>query len=178
NASALFVDLGGVFVHPQQDVRIGLLIKDVGFVFNRFSSDNSQDIPLDIRAEVAFKPEHMPFRFILTAINLMPGQTVDLSVTGQSFTAGHLLKYLNFGGEILIHHNFQGLLGYNFIRRYEMTPVYPVRGAGLSFGFRLKQKGMYFEYGNAKFNAGTMRHHFSWGLALDRIFKQLEKSKD
>ena len=70
-ASALMIDLGGTFKHPEKDMTIGLLVKNLGFLISDYIDINDSQLPLDIQLGFSYKPEFMPLRFSLAAKNLL-----------------------------------------------------------------------------------------------------------
>ena len=40
-ANAILFDLGGVFIHPQQDLKVGLVIKNFGFLLSEYSETST-----------------------------------------------------------------------------------------------------------------------------------------
>ena len=63
-------DLGGVFIHPDQELSIGLVIKNRRFPLNEYSETSSTTLPFDVEADINFKPQHMPVQFSVTACHL------------------------------------------------------------------------------------------------------------
>jgi hypothetical protein len=70
-ANALMVDVGGLFIHPQQDFTVGIAVKNLGFILSDYAESSSSGLPFDVRIGASLKPEHMPLRFSLTAYNLV-----------------------------------------------------------------------------------------------------------
>uniref|UniRef100_UPI0025E3C771 PorV/PorQ family protein n=1 Tax=Marivirga sp. TaxID=2018662 RepID=UPI0025E3C771 len=56
NQSAILTDLGGAFVHPDEDLSLGLVIKNLGFFTSRFSVED-RNLPFDIQLGGTYKPE-------------------------------------------------------------------------------------------------------------------------
>ncbi|HEY3429392.1 MAG TPA: type IX secretion system protein PorQ, partial [Cyclobacteriaceae bacterium] len=69
-ASALLIDIGGTFIHPTQDLTLGLVFKNLGFVLSEYSEFSNSKVPFDVQMGATFKPEHMPVRFSLAAYNI------------------------------------------------------------------------------------------------------------
>lgn len=144
-ASALMVDLGGIFIHPHQDLNIGLAIKSIGFLLTEYSETSSTKLPFDIQAGVSFKPEHMPVRFSFTAHHLTsPDLLYDNAAieSEKPTTFDKLLAHLNIGTEVLVHKNARLLLGYNFLKYQELKLETAGRGSGFSFGILARVKSM------------------------------------
>jgi hypothetical protein len=144
-ASALLFDFGGVFIHPHQDLNVGLVIKNLGFLLNEYSETSATKLPFDIQAGVSFKPEHMPIRFSFTAHHLTSPDIVYDNSTIESerpTLLDKLLTHLNLGVEALIHKNARLLLGYNFLKYQELKLETAGRGSGFSFGILARVRSM------------------------------------
>jgi hypothetical protein len=58
-SNAFLIDIGGAFIHPEKDLTVGMVIKNLGVVGKRYTSNNIT-LPLDIQAGFSLKPENMP----------------------------------------------------------------------------------------------------------------------
>ena len=102
-SSALLFDIGGVFVHPEQELVVGMVIKNLGFVMQEYSETSSSRLPADVQVGVTFKPEYMPLRFSFTAWQLINPSLNDELTDNQRSGLDKVLRHFNFGAEILIH---------------------------------------------------------------------------
>ena len=75
-SSAVLFDLGGTFNHPEKELTLGFMIKNLGFLITDYTDDNNSQLPADIQLGATFKPEFMPFRFSFTARNLVRADAV------------------------------------------------------------------------------------------------------
>lgn len=154
-ASAVSLDLGGLFIHPQKDFTIGLVIKNVGVVTREYSATSSSSIPFDVQAGITYKPEHMPLRFSATAYHLTEyNSPYEVDVTDPPGTLDKVLSHLTFGGELLIHKNVSLLLGYNFLRHQELKLEEAGGGAGFSIGALAKVNRFSLSFSRSGFVAG------------------------
>lgn len=156
-ATAVLIDLGGAFVHPEQDLSVGLVIKNAGLVLSEFSPTSSSTLPFDVQAGISFKPSHMPLRFSMTAYHLND-YTIPYEDTGNGADpAGALDKvvsHLTFGAELLIHRNINLLLGYNFLRHKELKLESAGGGSGFTVGAVAKLKRLSFTISRAGYVTG------------------------
>jgi hypothetical protein len=147
-STAMLFDLGATFKHPNADLQLGLVIKNIGFLFSDFTSTSTSQLPYDIQLGASFKPEYMPFRFSITAYNLWRGNIAyfdeDLDSEEPS-TADNIFRHINFGMEILIGQNINALIGYNHLVRQELKLEEASGAAGFSFGLQVRVKS--FEIG-------------------------------
>src|SRR5690606_30809834 len=72
-ASAVLLDIGGIYAHPEKDFTVGMVIKNFGVVVKDYTEGSGSNLPFDVQIGTTFKPQYMPFRFSLTAYNLTRG---------------------------------------------------------------------------------------------------------
>lgn len=156
-ASALLFDFGGAFVHPHKDLTVGLVIKNMGFVLQEFSTTSSSSLPFDIQTGVSFKPEHMPMRFSLTAYHLNKFDITYYNVddnTEKANTLDKVTSHLTFGTEIMVHRNVNLLVGYNFLRHRELKLESAGGGSGVSVGFVAKVRNLNLSFSRSGYVSG------------------------
>jgi hypothetical protein len=144
-ASAIMLDLGGVFSHPHQDLNIGLVIKNIGFLLSEYSETSTTRLPIDIQAGISFKPEHMPVRFSFAAHHLtsFDGSYFNPNeINDKLTTLDKVVRHFSVGGELLVHKNINLLIGYNFLKHQELKLGNAAGGSGLSVGMLAKVKSM------------------------------------
>ncbi len=151
----ILTDWGGTFKHPVHDLSIGVVAKNIGFVLKSYANIRPE-IPFDLQAGVTFKPRYMPVRFSLTAHRLYqfdmayndPNFNFTFDAQGNKIprkisTIDKVFRHFVVGTELILHRNFNLLVGYNFLRRKELL-ISDLGGAsGFSFGanIRIKQFG-------------------------------------
>jgi hypothetical protein len=171
-ASAMMLDLGGVFIHPKKPFTVGLAIKNIGVVFNHYGSGNSSKLPFDVQVGTTFKPEHMPLRFSITAYNLVrPDVTYydPASDAEKPGTAKKIFSHINFGTEILIHKKITIMVGYNYLVHQSLKLSGGGAGAGLSFGFSAAIKSVEFVFSRSAYVAGNSGYSFTLSTNVNRL---------
>jgi hypothetical protein len=171
-ASAMMLDLGGVFIHPKKPLTVGLTVKNIGVVFNHYASGNSSKLPFDVQAGTTFKPEHMPLRFSITAYNLVrPDVTYydPASHTEKPGTAKKIFSHINLGTEILIHKKITVMVGYNYLVHQSLKLTGGGAGAGLSFGFSAAIKSIEFVFSRSAYVAGNSGYSFTLSTNVNRL---------
>ena len=176
SSSAVMLDLGGVFIHPQHDLTVGLVIKNIGFVLSDYSESSNTKLPFDVQAGVTYKPEHMPLRFSATVYNLARGSVYDdPNDEDTSGTLDKVMSHLNFGAEVLLHRNVNVLVGYNFLRQSELKAESGGGGSGFTFGLAAKIKSVDIVLGSSRYSVGNSNYTFTVAANLDKmIFKKRE----
>jgi hypothetical protein len=176
-AHALLFDIGGVFIHPEQEFTLGLAIKNFGFILSDYTEESEQRVPFDVQLGITIKPEYMPFRFSLTAHHLAyPNVLYD----DETFEQGNnydrpgvidkVLSHINVGSEILISKNFNIRAGYNHLISKELGLMSGSKGSGFSYGFMLGVKAFEFSFGRATYHASGGMNFFSLQSNFDTLF--------
>ncbi len=167
----ILMDVAGAFIHPKKDLKIALAIKNVGFAFSNYTDLSQFSMPFDAQIGISFRPEKMPIRFSFTAHQLAPSADIvynDPNKKGVIDASGNEIKpsislfdkvsrRMVFGVEMIASKNFNIRLGYNFLRRKELSEETRRALVGFSFGFMLKVK-------NIEFNYSRSIQHLSGGI--------------
>lgn len=156
-ATAVLIDVGGAFVHPYQDLTVGMVIKNAGLVLSEFSPTSSSTLPFDVQAGMSYKPLHMPLRFSATAYRLsdynIPYEDTN-NATDPPGTLDKVVSHLTFGAELLIHRNVNLLFGYNFLRHQELKLESAGGGSGFTLGAAVNLKQVNFAFSRAGYVTG------------------------
>lgn len=173
SASALLLDLGGIFRHPTQDFTAGLVISNLGFFFHDYLQSSDSRLPMNLRLGLSFKPEHMPFRFSITGHKLLRDRqdyfvNEDGQNTDEASPVDKIFRHLTFGGEILLGENFHLRLGYHNLIRAGLKLPQNAGGAGLTYGFMVRIKMFMLEFARTS-------HHISGGFSHFTLTTEVEK---
>ncbi|HEY5691741.1 MAG TPA: hypothetical protein VIS49_09810, partial [Cyclobacteriaceae bacterium] len=165
---------GGAFVHPEKDLSIGLVIKNIGLVLQEYSPTSTSRLPFDVQVGISYKPAHMPLRFSGTVYNLsdyqIPYPGLQLADEKPS-TLDKVMSHLNFGAELLIHKNVDILLGYNFQRHQELKLEGSGGGSGISIGALLKLRDINFSFSRSGYATGGA-YQLSLNMNTKRILRR------
>src|SRR5688572_6998246 len=172
-ANALMVDIGGLFVHPNKDLTVGLTIKNMGTVLSDYSEHSESQLPFDVRLGATLKPEHMPLRFSLTAYNLTSSYGTYYP-TGGSEPGGlkKILRHVNFGTEVLLHRNVNLLVGYNYLIHDELKLENGGGFAGISLGFSAKIRSFELVFSRSAYVVGNAGYAFTLSKNLKTILSR------
>lgn len=174
-AAAVLFDIGGAFVHPDKDLSVGLVIKNLGFVLREYSPTSSSRLPFDVQVGISYKPEHMPLRFSATAYHLSEYQIPYPvpQLTGEKpSTLDKVMSHLTFGAELLVHKHVDILLGYNFQRHQELKLEGSGGGSGVSIGALLKLRHLNFSFSRSGYVTGG-----AYQLSLNMNTKKILRRK-
>ena len=172
-ANALMMDIGGLFVHPRQDFAVGLTVKNVGFVMSDYSETSTSRLPFDVRIGATLKPEHMPLRFSLAAYNLTdrydPNEPSDGDEPG---TVTKIFRHINFGAEVLLHRNFNLMVGYNYLVHQELKLENAGGIAGISFGFSATIRSFEFVFSRSAYMVGNAGYTFTISKNIETLLSR------
>lgn len=159
---AVVVDLGGAFVHPEKDLCVGVVIKNAGVTWPEQAGTSDTKLPFDVQLGVTFKPEHMPFRFSLSAYQLASLDEVSGTREPVEVSApGRILRHFNFAGELLLHRNVNVLVGYNYRIHQELKLENGGGMAGVSFGFSARIKSFELVFSRSTYVVGNAGYGFT-----------------
>jgi len=166
-SNALMMDLGGVFIHPKNDLTVGLVIKNAGILLSDYSETSESKLPFDVQLGLTIKPEHMPLRFSVTAYGLR--ELSDSNDAVEASSLGKVLRHFNFGGELLLHRNFNLMLGYNYRVHQELKLEQAGGMAGVSFGFLARIKTFEFVFSRSTYVVGTAGYGFTLSANVEKM---------
>jgi hypothetical protein len=183
--SALLLDLGGVYSHPEQDLNIGLVIKNAGFYLKK-NPDEDRPLPFDIQLGGTFKPEFMPFRFSLTAnrlyqYDLSYFEPIDEATTNNAFievtenapsTFDKIFQHITVGTEILLGKSINIRAGYNHLLRQSLRGEQVAGAGGFTFGLLINTKKLNLAYSNAIYQVGGSAHFITLGTNFNHFIKK------
>ncbi len=185
NQSALLMDLGAAFLHPEKDLSVGMVIKNVGFYTKRLVGED-RNLPFDLQIGTTYKPEFMPFRFSITAnrlyqydlsyfdnsqINDNGNNIFDNTSSGAPNTFDKIFQHITIGTEIILGKNINLRAGYNHLIRQSLRGEQVAGGGGFTFGFLFQTKKLNLAYSNAIYQTGGNAHFITLGTNFNEIIK-------
>lgn len=158
NSMAVGVDLGINYYHPDEELSISAVAKNLGGQLKAYD-DVYDKMPMDLQVGVSKRFANMPFRLNATL--------VDLNHWNYSF-ANHCV----FGIDLLLGEQFYVSGGYNCRRAYDMKfstteeEKASSHGAGLSLGAGLMLERFKLNVGWAKYHVSSNSLVFNMAFAL------------
>ncbi|MDR1698805.1 MAG: type IX secretion system protein PorQ [Prevotellaceae bacterium] len=192
NSFALAFDMGANYFVEENDLSLGLVLKNIGFQFTGFYTDDDGDqyrerLPVELQFGVSKRLANAPFRVSATLVNL---QRWDMSyrndakqgssLSNSNKQSGEDLSFLDnairhivLGVDFIPNEQFFLTAGYNVRRAREMQVVHNRSFAGFSLGGGLKlhkfQLGFAFAQNHPKNNSlsfSVATNLQSWGKRL------------
>lgn len=176
-SSALMFDIGGTFVHPKQELSVGILFKNMGVLMSDYSSTDTPTLPTDLQIGITFKPVHMPFRFTLTGYNLLDYKNVynseiNNASNSEPSVVDQFFRHINIGMEIVLGDNFNLRAGYNHRVRKELRIEEKAGFGGISLGFMARVKAFEFSYTYTAIHVQGGGNYFTITSNLNRVFNK------
>ncbi|MEO5645475.1 MAG: type IX secretion system protein PorQ [Bacteroidia bacterium] len=189
NASGLGLDAGIRYKVPHKDFTASLLMRNLGVMMNQYTDGVKEKLPFEVEAGMSFKPKHMPFRFSFAFTNLQkwdltyidpnnPPELVD-PLTGDSIHISKLKtfgdrfgRHLVVGGELLIGKAVSVRLGYNYMRRKELSIESKRGGTGFTFGFGVHIYKFNISYAHASYHLAGATNTFTITTSISDFYSK------
>lgn len=173
SAYGVSLGFGAIMTHSNELISGGLAVRNIGFVFKEYTSNEKTSLPIDVQAAFSFKLKHAPFRFSILAHHLNKWNIVYQdptlkptfdALTGDTIpvpTAGFgekLANHFNFQVELLASKSVQLRAGFDYHRRQQLKLVDRPGLAGFSFGVGVKFKKISLDYGFMIYSKAGQNH--------------------
>lgn len=170
----LAVDVAGSYI-PNETFCASILFRNIGRQITSYTSAGVEPLPFEIQAGISKKLAHMPFRYSILLQHLEkwdlsftdPNAPVDpftgltTQKSGIDVFGDNLLRHIILGGEFIPAKFLSIRLGYNYLRRQEMTVASRPGMVGFSWGFGLKVSKFSFNYSRAAFHLAGSPNYIS-----------------
>jgi hypothetical protein len=172
----LAMDVGALYTDTTSRFSAALVIKHIGAQVKTYQS-TKETLPFDIQIGISKRLRYLPLRFSVTMHDLQrwnllyddPNQVAETTFLGQtaieksnfSVFSDNLFRHLIFSGEFLFtkSEQFSLRLGYNHLRRKELSINQFNSFSGFSMGFGIKIKRFRLDYGREFYHlAGNSNH--------------------
>lgn len=174
-ATAGAVDGALSYVDEDKKMVATLLLKNVGYNFIPYN-DVREKLPTEVQFGFSKKLEHNPLRFSIVGHNLqqadisyvnpnLRNKIIDIEtgkVQAQKISFGDkVMRHVIVGGELVFSDNFQLRIGYNHMRRQELSPENSKGMTGFSWGVGVGIKKFFFDYAMVSYFPGITTSYFS-----------------
>ncbi len=181
----LAMDLGAVYVVPEQLFSAGVAVRNFGAQFTAYDEHRS-DLPWDIQLGVTKKLAKAPFRFSVTYVKLNKWN-FDYNKVGDLYKAGDmadsdykshvgwgdmLLRHMLFGVEFVPSTHFSLAASYNHRRHKEYVMENSAGGSGWSFGAQLHVSKFHLGASYSLYGAGEG----VFGISLSSCISDFKKN--
>ncbi len=164
---AIGVDLGLLYIIPDNGVTIGLAATNLGGQIKAFEN-TFQKMPFDLCAGVTWKPAHAPLRFTLSMDNLTRWDKSDFYFAeDQESGFGEILKrHISLGADVSLTERFYIALGCNLRNREELAAKGSKGFTGFTVGTGLRiGKAMFdLSYGKYQVSESSLICNFAFNI--------------
>lgn len=160
------IDIGGLYVDQDNDINIGLSIRNIGTQFSTYAG-LQEKLPLEIVAGISQEMENVPLRWHLTLENLQQWklgfsnparaqQIIDGDPQEEKVSfLNNALRHVIIGAELFPKKSFNIRMGYNFRRGEELRIDEQRNFSGVSLGFGLRFNNIKFDYSYSRYTAAA-----------------------
>lgn len=162
NSFGAAVDLGGIYIDEDNDINIGLAVRNVGTQITTYAG-MQEKLPLEVVAGISQEVENVPIRWHLTLENLQQWniafsnpnraeQSIDGETTEENVSFfNNALRHVIVGTEFFPGKSFNIRLGYNFRRGQELSIQDQRSFSGISAGVGIRFNNIRFDYSYSRY---------------------------
>ena len=169
--NAILFDLGGVFIHPQKDFTVGMVIKNMGFVTREFATAGTTSLPFEVQVGTSFKPLHMPIRFSITLQQLNQWNLMhdDEEINSLNTGLDNFFRHVVLGAEVILSEHVSIYTGYNHLRRKDLRLDSIGGFSGFSIGTGISVKAFELVYALGGYHVAGNTNTFTLAADLSQI---------
>jgi hypothetical protein len=170
------MDFGAIYIDQDNDINIGVSIRNVGFQFTTYAGMR-EPLPLEIVAGISQEVENVPIRWHVTLENLQQWNLgfsnpnkADQDIEGGSEPekisfVNNALRHLILGAELFPGKSFNLRAGYSFRRGQELSIVDRRSFSGISVGMSVRFNKIRFDYSYSRYTLAANTSMF--GLIMN-----------
>ncbi|MDB5196593.1 MAG: hypothetical protein JWP88_964 [Flaviaesturariibacter sp.] len=179
-SAGLAFDFGLLYQDTTRFFSVGLVAKNMGVQLSSYNG-SKEELPFDLQIGITKRLLKAPFGFSLTAqqvhrFKLAYNDTTfnnENSFTAKPDLTTNLFNHLVLATHVYFGKNLEATLGYNFLRRNELTLGTSGNGLnGFSAGFKAHFSKLEFQYARAYFQRGGAYNQFGVNLNLNKVLLQ------
>ncbi len=164
-AYAVAIDLGVIYDHPEEDLRFGFVVKNLGAPISSYLPEQKLRLPTDVRFGASFKPKYMPIRFSWTLRNL---NSNERGIEEPESFGRQALEKMVWAAEIIPSENFSLQVGYNQLIRRQFSGNSGAGASGFSGGFAFRVKSFELSYARSFYNVAGASNVFGVSTNLKK----------
>lgn len=196
------VDVAGSYHHPEKQLSLTLLVKNIGTEMKTFAPGKVGLPPFDIQFALSQRLKHVPIRYHISLHDLyrwnmnyygkenpfletdaFTNELIYPTKAAQFFD--NFFRHFIFGIEIEPSKYFSLQFAYNHDIHQEMKVIARRSLAGFSYGFNINVKGIYIGFARQHYAPGATPNCFNLGfnfgelsqLHQDRKIKKLQRAE-
>jgi len=186
-ASAVLADVGVNYVDTANNLTIGAVAKNIGFMTKAYTANGTEPLPFDLQLGISKRFKHLPLRLMATVHHLYEWDirynnpadietnsllgTADTTNAGaKSYFADKLFRHFIFDAEITLAKRVTVIVGYNHLRRSELSIKDKPAMAGFSFGASIWLNKFQVHYARSYYHIAGAYNEFGFNFALNKLF--------
>ncbi|RQO32529.1 hypothetical protein DBR32_02705 [Taibaiella sp. KBW10] len=192
SASALLGDVGVVYFDTANNITIGIVAKNMGFMIKKYNPANpAEPLPFDLNIGFTKQLKNVPLKLFVVAHHLYQWDIrynnpadkksnifgADTVADTKSHFADKLFRHVIVGGELTIGKRLTVTVAYNHLRRNELSTLETKGLAGFSFGGGLYLNKFQVHYARSFMATAGAYNEFGLNIALDKLFKVGDKTE-
>jgi hypothetical protein len=178
NSFGVAADLGAAFIDTAQRFIMSLVFRNIGTQIDPFVEGNREELPFQIDFGISKRLAHLPLRISFTFHDL---QTFDIryddpdfqsnvnifgadsTVEEKNYTVDKIARHLNVAGEFYFGKSVMARVGYDHMRRKELSLATRRGMTGFSLGFGIKINRFYLDYAHEFYSIAGGNHMITLG---------------
>lgn len=185
NSFGLAVDVAGTYWLRERKISASIIFRNIGSQIKTYTPNTNESLPFEIQAAFSKELAHLPLRFSVLLTNL---QRWDLTYTSfisdqsDSFNSGtsnqtsgidsftdKIMRHIVLGAELKPMKALSLRIGYNYLKRKEMTIPTRLSTVGFSWGFGLNIYKFQFNYARNAQHLAASPNYLSISTNLDHF---------
>lgn len=174
-STGLAADVGLTYFDEGNKLQIGFVAKNMGTQLKTYGG-NPEDLPFDLVMGVTKQLEKAPLRFSITAQRLHQFDLLynDTLFNNENFGSSNdvglakkIFSHFVLGTELLLGDKLVVLVGYNVLRRNELSIKNIASGlTGFSYGLQLKLNRLNFYYARSHYQSTLVQNQLTLSIRL------------
>lgn len=182
----LAVDVAATYLIAERKISTSIIFRNIGSQIKTYTPNTREPLPFEIQAGFSKELAHLPLRFSvlftnlqkwdLTYTNVFANQTVyfisgeiEDKASGIDSFADKLMRHLVFGAELKPMKVLSLRIGYNYLKRKEMTIPTRLSTVGFSWGFGLNIYKFQINYARNSQHLSTSPNYISIATNLGQF---------
>ena len=163
NSFGLAVDVAATYFKSERKMSASIIFRNIGSQIKTYTPNTREPLPFEIQAAISKELSHLPLRFSLLLTNLQrwdltytdifANQTDTFNtdetatdITGIDAFMDKFMRHIVIGAELKPMKALSLRIGYNYLKRKEMTIPTRLSTVGFSWGFGLNIYKFQFNY--------------------------------
>ncbi|MCD6091946.1 MAG: type IX secretion system protein PorQ [Bacteroidales bacterium] len=186
NSFGLAVDVAATYLFPASKISSSIIFKNIGTQIKTYTPNTQEPLPFEIQAGFSKELAHLPLRFSVLLTNLQRWDLtyvdssanqsdtfIDNETSNQASTidafADKLMRHIILGAEIKPMKALSIRIGYNYLKRKEMSIPTKLSTVGFSWGFGLHIYKFQFNYAHNSQHLAPSPNYLSIATNLDQF---------